>query len=124
MISAYPKCKIVSSSPTISNVKKRIGGIAEILPLHSAFGNSRMMLYASEHKNDCRNFLKYMQTTFFAALVLEEPIKSSSMGYIIPWQDFTDNSDIDWSRSIDEINEQLYRKYNLTESEIAYMERT
>lgn len=122
--SAYPKCKLVSCSPTISNVKKRITEVVEILPLHSAFGRSRVMLYASERKSECQNLLKYMQTTFFAALVLEEPTKSSSIGYIIPWQDFTDNSDIDWSKSIDKINEQLYRKYNLTESEIAYLERT
>ena len=37
-------------------------------------------------------------------------------------QDFTANSDIDWSKSIPEIDQQLYKKYNLTEEEISFIE--
>lgn len=40
----------------------------------------------------------------------------------VPLQDFTKNSDIDWSQSIDEIDKQLYCKYGLTEDEIAFIE--
>ena len=40
----------------------------------------------------------------------------------IPLQDFTSNSDIDWTKSIHEIDEQLYRKYNLSEEEIEFIE--
>ena len=40
----------------------------------------------------------------------------------VPLQDFTSNSDIDWSKSIPEIDAQLYVKYNLTENEIAFIE--
>lgn len=40
----------------------------------------------------------------------------------IPLQDFTDNSDIDWSKSIPEIDQQLYKKYNLSAEEIAFIE--
>lgn len=42
----------------------------------------------------------------------------------VPLQDFTSNSDIDWSQSITDIDQQLYKKYNLTEEEIAYIEQT
>jgi hypothetical protein len=37
-------------------------------------------------------------------------------------QDFTANSDIDWSKSIEEIDVQLYAKYNLSKDEIAFIE--
>lgn len=41
---------------------------------------------------------------------------------LIPLQDFTQNSDIDWSKSVHEIDLQLYRKYGLDENEIEFIE--
>lgn len=38
------------------------------------------------------------------------------------WQDFTENSDIDWSKSISEIDQQLYKKYGLSKEEIDFIE--
>lgn len=40
----------------------------------------------------------------------------------VPLQDFTSNSDIDWSKSIHEIDLQLYKKYGLTNEEIQFIE--
>lgn len=40
----------------------------------------------------------------------------------VPLQDFTLNSDIDWSVSIKAIDQQLYKKYNLTDEEITFIE--
>ena len=40
----------------------------------------------------------------------------------VPLQDFTSNSDIDWSKSIKEIDKQLYKKYKLSEEEINFIE--
>ena len=40
----------------------------------------------------------------------------------VPLQDFTPTSDIDWSQPIPAIDQQLYRKYDLTEEEIAFIE--
>ena len=40
----------------------------------------------------------------------------------IPLQDFTESSDIDWNKSISEIDQQLYAKYHLTTEEIAFIE--
>lgn len=42
----------------------------------------------------------------------------------VPLQDFTEGSDIDWTQSIEDIDAQLYRKYNLSSEEISYIERT
>lgn len=41
----------------------------------------------------------------------------------VPLQDFTENSDIDWSKSIPEIDKQLYAKYKLTNEEIDFIEK-
>ncbi|GAB3298553.1 restriction endonuclease [Epidermidibacterium keratini] len=40
----------------------------------------------------------------------------------VPMQDFTSDSDIDWSKSIAEIDQQLYAKYELDDDEIAFIE--
>jgi superfamily II DNA or RNA helicase len=40
----------------------------------------------------------------------------------VPIQNFTEKSDIDWSKSIPEIDKQLYKKYNLSNEEIAFIE--
>lgn len=41
----------------------------------------------------------------------------------VPLQDFTENSDIDWSKSIEDIDRQLYRKYELDQPEIDFIEK-
>ena len=40
----------------------------------------------------------------------------------VPLQDFTSSSNIDWSKSVAEIDEQLYRKYGLSDEEIEFIE--
>jgi len=46
----------------------------------------------------------------------------SSVFSFVPIQDFTADSDIDWSKSIPEIDTQLYAKYGLTAEEIDFIE--
>jgi len=40
----------------------------------------------------------------------------------VPLQDFTPLSDIDWSKSIPKIDQQLYAKYGLDQTEIEFIE--
>nr|WP_325228657.1 hypothetical protein [uncultured Oscillibacter sp.] len=40
----------------------------------------------------------------------------------VPLQDFTPSSGIDWTKSIPEIDQQLYAKYGLDENEIQFIE--
>lgn len=40
----------------------------------------------------------------------------------VPLQDFTANSDIDWTVSVAEIDQQLYKKYGLAQEEIDFIE--
>ena len=68
---------------------------------------------------------KYLKTKFARALlgVLKATQNGSKPVFrMIPIQDFTSHSDIDWSRSIAEIDQQLYRKYGLTADEINFIE--
>lgn len=67
---------------------------------------------------------KYIKTKFFRALLFFNRSSlniSQSTFSLIPLQNFVDDSDIDWSKSVSEIDTQLYAKYNLTE-EIAFIE--
>ncbi|HIE6632563.1 TPA: hypothetical protein ACXORD_004794 [Bacillus luti] len=41
----------------------------------------------------------------------------------IPLQDFSNSSDIDWSVSVQEVDNQLYKKYELSDDEINHIER-
>lgn len=71
------------------------------------------------------NLKKYMETKFLRVMV--GIMKSSRAIYqtvykFVPIQDFTEKSDIDWSKSIHEIDLQLYKKYNLSDDEINYIE--
>lgn len=42
--------------------------------------------------------------------------------HYVPLQDFTASSDIDWSKSIADIDQQLYRKYGLDDVEVEFIE--
>lgn len=116
--SAYPKKTFVGNHPNIANVQARLRDLIEILPRGSAFGRSRLALFMSSSERECQNFLKYTQTKFFAALLLQEPNRRSSFGDIIPDQDFSEHSDIDWSQDLAIIAQQLCQKYHLSKSEI------
>lgn len=69
--------------------------------------------------------LKYIKTKFCRAMlgtlkVTQDNPKPTWAN--VPLQDFTSNSDIDWSKSIPEIDQQLYKKYNLSQGEIDFIE--
>ena len=72
------------------------------------------------------NLQIYLQTKFarFFHLLAKASHDATSKTYrFVPLQDFTEHSDIDWSKSIAEIDQQLYRKYNLSDDEIAFIEK-
>jgi hypothetical protein len=48
--------------------------------------------------------------------------KNSKVWSNVVLQDFTDKSDIDWNKSIKEIDIQLYKKYDLSQDEIDFIE--
>jgi hypothetical protein len=74
---------------------------------------------------EAANALKYLKTKLLRCLLSvlkitqdNPPLKWS----LIPIQDFTNESDINWSKSISEIDLQLYKKYQLSDEEIGFIE--
>lgn len=73
------------------------------------------------------NLSKYLTTKF--ARYLHGLAKSShdatARTYrFVPIQDFSSNSDIDWSVSVSEIDQQLFEKYGLSEDERLHIENS
>nr|NLA24241.1 restriction endonuclease [Bacteroidales bacterium] len=71
------------------------------------------------------NVISYIKTRFFRFLVLlRKNTQHAAKGVykFVPLQDFTENSDIDWQKSVEEIDQQLYNKYNLSQDEIDFIE--
>lgn len=78
-------------------------------------------------ENSAKNLEKYMKTKFvrFLHSLLKSSQDATSKTFeLVPIQDFTEKSDIDWNKSIKEINQQLYLKYNLTNEEIEHIENS
>lgn len=68
---------------------------------------------------------KYLQTKFVRLLI--SLAKANQNGTqktyrFVPLQDFTANSDIDWTKSVSEIDQQFYMKYGLDDTEIQFIE--
>ena len=80
---------------------------------------------AFETQVESENCMKYIKTKFARAMlgtlkVTQDNPRETWLN--VPLQDFTTNSDIDWSKSIPEIDKQLYKKYDLSPEEISFIE--
>lgn len=69
--------------------------------------------------------LKYVKTKFARTLlgtlkVTQDNPKETWLN--VPMQNFEQSSDIDWTKSVEEIDRQLYAKYGLTDEEINFIE--
>jgi hypothetical protein len=79
------------------------------------------------NKNSLDRCHIYTKTNFFRTLLFfgrGTMQVSQDVFRFIPLQDFTVNSDIDWSKSINEIDQLLYKKYGLNKGEISFIEST
>ena len=80
---------------------------------------------AFDNKDDCVHAFKYIKSKFcrvmLGVLKITQNGKKETWKYV-PLQDFTDKSDINWNTSIANIDQQLYRKYGLSQEEINFIE--
>lgn len=70
---------------------------------------------------------KYLTTKFVRYLHKQAKAShdASKKTYrFIPLQDFTENSDIDWNKQVDEIDQQLFEKYELSEEERSHIKNS
>jgi hypothetical protein len=70
----------------------------------------------------CKKFLYSKFVRALLGILKVTQHNSREVWQFVPIQDFTENSDIDWSKSIQEIDNQLYKKYKLSAEEIAFIE--
>jgi type II restriction endonuclease, putative len=78
-----------------------------------------------DNQEEAENLLKYIKTKFARTMLGTLKITQHNLASTwknVPLQNFTNNSDIDWSQSIAQIDQQLYKKYGLSEKEIAFIE--
>lgn len=78
-----------------------------------------------DSEDEMKNVVLYLRTKFLRFLVLlkkNTQHATSKVYSLVPIQDFTSTSDIDWSQSVADIDRQLYAKYGLTEDEVAFIE--
>lgn len=76
-------------------------------------------------ENEATSCLKYTKTKFARTLLsilkVTHNVNADTWKFV-PLQDFTEKSDIDWTKSISEIDKQLYHKYNLSQEEVDFIE--
>lgn len=100
-------------------------GEPQIIEPFSAFTESFISIGNFDSKQEVNNLLKYIKTKFSRTLLgvlkITQDNTKEKWKYV-PIQDFTENSDIDWTKSISEIDQQLYKKYGLDKNEIDFIE--
>lgn len=113
--------KVASNDTVISNLN--------IIKPGQILTNSFAIMAITDNESEIASILKYIKTKFHRLLIrLTTSGNNTAYGIgravYVPLQDFTTNSDIDWSQPVENIDKQLYRKYNLTQEEISYIEST
>lgn len=102
------------------------GAIGEVLstPLIGAT-DTFICVGPFKDNTEAENALKYVKSKFSRTMLgVKKATQHNPRNTweFVPLQDFTSHSDIDWSKSIPEIDQQLYKKYNLTKEEIEFIE--
>lgn len=136
MIARYPNHNNIESYKVFVPESNGSGAIGEVLstpligtPLIGTPLMSSTPTFISignfNNQDEAEHLLKYIKTklvrTLLGILKKTQHNPVSTWAYV-PLQDFTDKSDIDWSKSVHEIDLQLYKKYGLDANEINFIE--
>lgn len=100
-------------------------GKSYVMGPNTACTDSLIPFGAFDNETEAINLQKYMSTKFLRFMVGILKVSQNlyqNVYQFVPLQDFTAQSDIDWSKSIPEIDQQLYTKYGLSSAEIAFIE--
>ena len=92
---------------------------------NEGYTQSFVAIGAFDSEKEATAAFKYIKSKFTRAMLGILKITQDNnrdTWRMVPLQDFTAHSDIDWSKSVAEIDRQLYRKYDLTADEIEFIE--
>ena len=123
-IDAIDKYKVFITGSGGSGNDSKVMGYPEFAPKNSVCSQS-YLYSAFNTKREAENFIKYIKTKFFRAIVSAIKITQSapSKTYkFVPLEVLGKESDINWEESIPEIDKQLYKRYKLSKDEIKYIE--
>ncbi|MCA6471868.1 MAG: Eco57I restriction-modification methylase domain-containing protein [Chitinophagaceae bacterium] len=107
------------------------GAIGEVLstPLIGepliGFTQTFISIGSFDKREEAENCLKYIKSKFARTMLGILKITQDNpkdKWQKVPLQDFTVNSDIDWTKSVSEIDQQFYKKYCLSDEEIFFIE--
>lgn len=101
--------------------------LSEIVVGSPYMGHTQSFISIGEFSSleEIKNLEKYIKSKFCRCMlsILRKTQDTTPYKWkYVPLQNFTTSSDIDWSKSIHEIDLQLYRKYKLSKEEIAFIE--
>lgn len=120
------KASAEHAGQTDANGRKRIVSRLEVLPPYTICTESYLLLDIFDNEEEAQNLKKYIRTCFtrflLASILITQNIVRDKFKFV-PIQNYKNNSDIDWSQSIPDIDRQLYSKYNLSDDEIAFIEK-
>ena len=111
----------------VNNQKDGLSNVitkATILAAKEVITETYIILGCFDRQNEAENYSKYVKTKFarFLVFLTLTSMHITQVNYqFVPDQDFSSNSDIDWSKTVDEIDEQLYKKYGIDNDEISYI---
>ena len=97
----------------------------DVLEPNVGYTQSFIGIGAFDNRSSAVNCEKYLRTKFVRALLCVKKVTQDNppdTWVCVPSQDFSDNSDIDWSKSVKQIDQQLYAKYGLNADEIVFIE--
>lgn len=113
------------ASGTLGEKAARITTVPFVAEPGTGFTQTFLGIGAFDTIVEAEACVKYLKSKFarvmLAILKVTQDNKKPVWKYV-PLQDFTPASDINWSVSVAEIDRQLYKKYNLSEEEIAFIE--
>lgn len=90
----------------------------------SGCSDSLFPIGAFDTEEEALNLQKYFATKFlrFMVGIMKVSRNITQLVYkYVPMQNFTNDSDIDWSKPVAELDKQLYAKYGLSQEEIDYI---
>ena len=105
-------------------VPARVIGLPELGGKNTICTETFLAVGPFDTEYEAKAVMKYMSTRFFRFLVGARKLKNMTQETysFVPMQDFSKRSDIDWSKSVAEIDQQLYKKYGLDKKEIDFIE--
>jgi site-specific DNA-methyltransferase (adenine-specific) len=130
-VDAVTRWKVIASKASAQGGRADKDGMrkvipkVEVLPPNYACTESYLLIYDFDNEDAANRAASYIRSKLFRFLlslsVITQNISKESFRFV-PQQDFTANSDIDWSQSVADIDRQLYEKYHLIDKEIAFIE--